>query len=204
MITLENFKTLFPTISAASEWHNVLSTELPQFNITTPERIAAFLSQCAVETGGWKYFEENMNYTAKRMIQVWPNIFNEQLARQCDHNPQMVANNAYANRMGNGDVASGDGWKFRGRGPIHLTGRDNYTAFSKDINVAKILDIPDLLVADKNISILSALWFWDKNKLNVYADTKDIVKLTKRVNGGSNALAERKALFDKILAKAAV
>lgn len=199
MLTLQQFQKLFPKADAA--WQMEFTKLPPEYVINTPERIAAFISQCGVETAGYTQFEENLNYSAKRMVQVWPKIFTKELADKCDHNKQLVANYAYANRMGNGDPQSGDGWKFRGRGPIHLTGRDNYTAFAKQTfdKPDKIIDNPDLLLTDKAISIKSALWFWKTNNLNVIADKSDVVKLTKRVNGGSNGLAERQALFQKII-----
>lgn len=200
MLTLEQFQSAFPNATDAEEWCAALETTLPEYDITTAERIAAFVSQCGVETGGWRWFEENMNYSAQRMMQVWPRIFNADLAQRCHRKPEMVANYAYGNRMGNGGPETGDGWKFRGRGPIHLTGRKNYTAFATDTfdNPDEILDNPDLVAHDKEVALKSALWFWDINDLNALADTKQITKLSRRVNGGDNGLQERIALFNKL------
>jgi len=121
-----------------------------------------------------------MNYTADRMMAVWPRVFNPTLAQQCHRKPQLVANHAYANRMGNGPPSSGDGWKYRGRGPLHLTGRNNYTAFANAMfdYPEVIIDNPDLVLTDKSVSIMSACWFWNTNKLNALADAKDITRLS--------------------------
>ena len=200
MITVDQFSELFPEADSPEEWVMALEASLPDYEIDTPERVAAFISQCAVETGGWRWFEENMNYSAQRMMQVWPRIFNKALAQKCHRNPEMVANYAYANRMGNGGPETGDGWRFRGRGPIHLTGRNNYTAFAEDEfeEPGFILDNPDMVALEKDIAIKSALWFWDKNGLNDLADSKQITKLSRRVNGGDNGLQERIRLFNVI------
>lgn len=201
MITIEWFSSIFP--NAEEDWVEVLNMHLPDYDINTNERIAGFLSQCGVESAGWTKFEENMNYSADRMMVVWPRIFNKELAKQCHRKPQLVANFAYANRMGNGSPESGDGWKYRGRGPIHLTGKKNYIAFSQDTFGERADDIisnPDLLTEDKHVSLASALWFWDINNLNDVADSQDVKKLTKIINGGYNGLPERIALYDKVLA----
>ena len=200
MLTPDQFQSVFPNATDPEGWCAALEQSLPEYGIDTPKRIAAFVSQCGVETGGWRWFEENMNYSAQRMMQVWPRVFNAELAQKCHRKPQLVANYAYANRMGNGGPDTGDGWKFRGRGPIHLTGRKNYTAFATDTfdNPDEILDNPDLVAQDKEIALKSALWFWDINDLNALADTKQITKLSRRVNGGDNGLQERIALFNKL------
>lgn len=202
MLTADQFQTLFPKCVAPQEWSDTLSIVLPEHGIDTAERVAAFVSQCGVETGGWRWFEENMNYSADRMTVVWPRIFTPELAKKCHRNPELVANHAYANRMGNGNPASGDGWKFRGRGPIHLTGRNNYTQFATEMfaNPDEILDNPDLVAQEKEISILSAVWFWRINNLNALADKQDIQRLSRRVNGGTNGLHERLELFEKVYA----
>ena len=201
MISGEQFQEWFPRAIDPFDWADALNQNLPLYDITTPKRIAAFISQCAVETGGWRWFEENMNYSADRMMVVWPNRFDRTLADICHRRPELVANHAYANRMGNGDPESGDGWRFRGRGPIHLTGRNNYTRFAEDTfdDPFVILDNPDLVAHDKDISLKSALWFWDINGLNSLADAGMITKLSRKVNGGNNGLKERLALFDVIL-----
>lgn len=201
MISVDQFVQLFPRAQDPDQWCELFDQLLPQYDITTPERIAAFLSQCAVETGGWTKFEENLNYSADRMMQVWPRIFTPDLAAKCHRNPEMVANYAYANRMGNGGPGSGDGWKYRGRGPIHLTGKNNYESFAIQTfaDPSVIMDDPDVVAHDKQIALQSALWFWDINKLNSLADATDISKLSRKVNGGTNGLDMRIAMFDQVL-----
>jgi putative chitinase len=202
MITVQQFSNVFPYAVDPDQWVAAFEDNFDDHQINTRERIAAFISQCGVETGGWRWFEENMNYSAQRMQQVWPHIFTPELAQKCDHNPELVANYAYANRMGNGGPETGDGWRFRGRGPIHLTGRNNYTQFAVDTfgSADQILDNPDLVAYDKDTSLKSALWFWDINNLNELADSKQITKLSGRVNGGDNGLPQRITLFNKIYA----
>jgi putative chitinase len=200
MITLQQFSSVFPNAVDADQWVAAFQDNFDDYQINTPERIAAFISQCGVETGGWRFFEENLNYSAQRMQQVWPKIFTPELAQKCDHNPELVANYAYANRIGNGGPETGDGWRFRGRGPIHLTGRSNYTKFATDTfdSPDQILDNPDLVADDKDVSLKSALWFWTVNNLNDLADGKQITQLSRRVNGGDNGLQQRIDLFNKI------
>lgn len=200
MITPDQFQQLFPDAPDADQWCQVIEELLPRYNIDTPERVSAFLSQCAVETGGWRKFEENMNYSADRIMQVWPRIFDRELALQCHRNPEMVGNHAYANRMGNGGPETGDGWKYRGRGPIHLTGRRNYTMFAETFDdPSLIIETPDVVAEDKHISLISALWFWDINNLNDLADVRQITKLSRKVNGGDHGLPQRIALFQSTL-----
>lgn len=201
-ITPEFFKSVFPTAIEADEWVDALNVTLPTFDIDTLDRVAGFLSQCGAETGGWRWFEENMNYSADRMMQVWPRIFNRELANKCHYKPVLVASYAYGNRMGNGPAETEDGWKFRGRGPIHLTGRNNYLHFARDVypgNEDFIMEDPDVLVTDKSVSIATATWYWTINNINVYADARDVRRMTKAVNGGYNGLDHRQAYYDKIM-----
>ena len=170
-----------------------------KFGIDTPLKLAHFLSQCGHESGGFKITQENLNYSAKGLNGIFKKYFpTMDIAEQYQRNPQKIANKVYSARMGNGNEASGDGYKFRGRGFIQLTGRDNYTAFGKSIN-EDIANNPDL-VATK-YPLLSAAWFWSRNGLNAIADlgsTDDIVtKITKKVNGGVHGLDSRIAKFKK-------
>lgn len=169
-----------------------------KFGINTPERIAHFLSQCAHESGNFKVFTENLNYGAKGLRGIFPKYFHtDALAAAYERKPEKIANKVYANRMGNGDEASGDGWKFRGRGAIQLTGKNNYSEFDKFVD-DDILANPDL-VATK-YPLLSAAFFFHKNNLNAIADKglgSDIVlAMTKRVNGGTHGLEDRQAKFN--------
>jgi putative chitinase len=164
-----------------------------KFQINTPLRLAHFLAQCGHESGGFRVTQENLNYSAKGLAGIFKKYFpTEAAAAPYARNPQKIANKVYANRMANGSEASGDGYKFRGRGYIQLTGRDNYTQFGKAIG-EDIASNPDV-VASK-YSLLSAAWFWSKNGLNKLADIgatdSTVTSITKRVNGGTIGLADR-------------
>jgi len=168
-----------------------------KFGINTSLRLAHFLAQAGHESGGFKITAENLNYSAKGLQGIFKKYFpSESLANDYAKKPQKIANRVYSGRMGNGNEASGDGYKFRGRGYIQLTGRDNYTAFGKSIGVA-IEENPDLV--GTQYALASAAWFWQKNKLNEIADggaTDDVVtKITKKVNGGVIGLDARKKEF---------
>ena len=169
------------------------------YDITTPKRVAGFLSQIGHESGGLAMLEENLNYKAETLMRVWPKRFPTlEFAQQFARNPQKIANSVYANRMGNGDEASGEGWKYRGRGLKQLTGKDNYTAFSKAIGTDFVAD-PDLLLQPVNAA-LSAGWFWSANNLNALADNGDVPGMTKRINGCTIGLEQRQALYAKAMA----
>ena len=164
-----------------------------KFQINTPLRLAHFLAQCGHESGGFRATQENLNYSAKGLMGIFKKYFpTEAIANQYARNPQKIANKVYANRMANGDEASGDGFRFRGRGYIQLTGRANYTEFGKAIG-ENIAANPD--VVSGKYALLSAAWFWSKNGLNRLADggaTDAVVtSITKRVNGGTIGLADR-------------
>ena len=168
------------------------------YDITTPLRVAGFLSQIGHESGGLAMLEENLNYKAETLMRVWPKRFPTlEFAQQYARNPQKIANSVYANRMGNGDEASGEGWKYRGRGLKQLTGKDNYTAFSKAIGTDFVAN-PDLLLEPVNAA-LSAGWFWSANGLNALADKGDVPGMTKRINGGTIGLEQRQALYNKAM-----
>ena len=164
-----------------------------KFNINTPLRLAHFLAQCGHESGGFKVTQENLNYSAKGLMGIFKKYFPTQaLAESYQRQPQKIANKVYASRMDNGNEASGDGYKFRGRGYIQLTGRANYTAFGKAIN-EDIANNPD--VVSGKYALLSAAWFWSKNGLYTLADggssDQVVTSITKRVNGGTIGLPDR-------------
>ena len=164
-----------------------------KFNINTPLRLAHFLAQCGHESGGFKVTQENLNYSAKGLMGIFKKYFPTQaLAESYQRQPQKIANKVYASRMDNGSESSGDGYKFRGRGYIQLTGRSNYTAFGKAIN-EDIANNPD--VVSGKYALLSAAWFWSKNGLNTLADggasDQVVTSITKRVNGGTIGLPDR-------------
>ena len=171
---------------------------LDKFEINTPLRLAHFLAQCGHESGGFKVVSENLNYGAKGLSTIFKKYFTPESAKEYERKPEKIANIVYANRMGNGPQASGEGYKFRGRGYIQLTGKDNYTAFDKTVE-DDILATPEL-VATK-YPLLSAAWFFHKNGLNKIADegATDVVviKVTKRVNGGTIGLSDRIKHFNE-------
>jgi len=160
-----------------------------------PKRIAAFLAQTAHESGGFTAVKENLNYGAKGLMGTFKKYFpNEEIAKQYERQPEKIANRVYANRMKNGDEASGDGFKFRGRGLIQLTGRDNYTRFAKASDMT--LDEVVAYLETPAGAVASAGWFWDVNKLNIYCDKDDFVGLTRRINGGTIGLEDRKHHYE--------
>jgi putative chitinase len=164
-----------------------------KFKIDTPLRLAHFLAQCGHESGGFKVVNENLNYSAKGLLTTFKKYFpDEPTAKLYERKPEKIANIVYASRMGNGDKASGEGWKYKGRGYIQLTGKSNYAAFDK-IVTEDIIATPDL-VATK-YPLLSAAWYWDSRKLNLEADkgaTDAVVTaITKKVNGGTIGLSDR-------------
>lgn len=171
-------------------WYHALEQALPDYDINTPRRVAAFLAQTAHESGGYRAIKENLNYKAESLMRVWPRYFpNIDIARQYAGKQEMIANRAYSNRMGNGSEESGDGWRFCGRGLIQLTGRNNYQAFADSIET-DINDLPEYLATFEG-SVQSACWFWESNNLNQWADANDILTLTKRINGGTLGLDDR-------------
>lgn len=166
------------------------------FNINTPLRQAAFLAQCAHESREFTVTEENLNYSAERLLKVFPRYFKSlEQATLYARNPRAIASYVYANRMGNGPESSGDGFRYRGRGYIQLTGHDNYMQYAA-ATASDALNNPDL-VSGPDGAALSAGWFWSKNGLNLLADKDDFLGITRRVNGGLNGLEERMAYYHK-------
>ena len=174
------------------EWYEGLCNQLPQFAIVTPARVAGFISQCQHESADFTALSENLNYSAKGLAGTFRKYFpSEAEATPYARKPEKIANRVYANRMGNGAEASGDGYKFRGRGLVQLTGRANYTQCSKDLfGDDCLVQNPDL-VCEPEYAVLSACWFWHKNRLNDICDKGDVVLLSKRINGGTLGLADR-------------
>jgi putative chitinase len=183
------------------DWYNAMVTQLPQFDVVTPERVAAFVAQCAHESLDFTKLSENLNYSSDALVKLFPTHFHGD-AGDYNRQPEKIANRIYENRTGNGPEASGDGWKYRGRGPIQLTGKSNYKQFATDFfeDPETVMDDPDLVTDDIPTSLYSALWFWNKNKLNNYADSGDIKGMTKVINGGYIGLDERIAHYNKAIA----
>lgn len=167
------------------------------FELNTPRRVAHFLAQTSHESGGYRRLEENLSYSAERLVEVWPNRFTPALAARCAHRPELIANTVYSSRMGNGEADSGDGWKYRGRGILQITGRSSYGACGEYFSL-DLLNDPDRLAEDRQMAGLSAGWFWRTNGCNDLADDDDIEALTKRINGGLTGLDQRRALYERI------
>ena len=190
ILTREQLSELLPGNPYLDYWYSALERCLPDYDINTPQRVAAFIAQCAHESGGFKFLKENLNYRAESLVKVWPRHFPSlDVARQYARKPEKIANKAYASRMGNGDESSGDGYRFIGRGLIQLTGRNNYQAFADSIET-DINDIPEYLQTFDG-AVQSACWFWETNTLNRWSDTGDIKELTRRINGGYIGLDDR-------------
>jgi putative chitinase len=175
-----------------NEWYDAMVIQLPQFLVITPERVAAFVAQCAHESADFTVLSENLNYSADGLMKLFSKYFPNG-AKDFHRQPQKIANRIYANRMGNGPEESGEGYKFRGRGPIQLTGKSNYQKFASDFfeDPETVINDPDLVTDDVPTSLYSALWFWNKNNLNKYADAGDIKGMTKVINGGYIGLEDR-------------
>jgi putative chitinase len=186
-------------------WAEKMMQILPDYSINNNLRLAHFLTQICHESNYCQELSENLNYSSLSLLKIWPKYFNSDLAnkygRNNNHpaNQQAIANIAYANRLGNNNEASNDGYKYRGRGLIQVTGKTNYMQLSQDLFTDnRLLDNPDLLITNKEISIKSACWFWQKNNLNVLADQENIVAITKIINGGQNGLEHRKQILQEM------
>lgn len=194
MLTLQQFTQIFGTVKEAQAIVNALNEQMPRYNINTYDRVCAFLAQLGHESGYFVHRVENLNYSANGLRKIFVRHFpTDAIAQQYARQPIRIASRVYANRMGNGDEASQDGWKFRGRGYIQLTGRNNYTACGRYLGRDLVAD-PDYLMSIEG-AVVSAGWFWEVNKLNAFADARDMKTLTRRVNGGFNGLAHRMELY---------
>ena len=196
-ITQQQLSAMLPGNPYIEHWCEALNKILPDYDISTPARIAAFVAQTAHESGGYTALHENLNYQAASLCRVWPSHFNAGNADQYAHNPERIANRAYSGRMGNGDEASGDGWRFCGRGLIQLTGKSNYQAFADSVQMS-IDDVPAYLQTFEG-AIQSACFFWENTNLNAVADTGDIEHMTKIINGGTLGLEDRTARYNHAL-----
>lgn len=180
-----------------AQWYGPLCDILPKYGITTKLRVAGWLSQCGHESGDFKFVQENLNYGAKGLLGVFPKYFpSQQLAESYERKPEMIANKVYGGRMGNGPEASGDGWKFRGRGLIQVTGKENYTKCSQALyGNTVLLENPDIL-SEVDGAIRSACWYWNSRSLNADADKGDVMALTRKINGGTHGLDDRQRRYD--------
>ena len=178
------------------KWLEPLQETFEKYQINTPKRQACFIGQCMHESGGFKFLKENLNYSAKALMNTWPSRFPDMdTAEKFERNPEKIANKVYSGRMGN--TEDGDGAKFIGRGLIQLTGKDNYKAFGEAIG-EDLVSTPQL-VEEPRYAALSAGWFWNKRGLNALADIMDITTLTVRINGGKIGIDDRIAKINKAL-----
>ena len=181
-----------------NEWFEALTAILPEYEINSPRRVAAFIAQCAHESGGFRALKENLNYKAASLRKVFPRYFpDDAIAAAYANKPEMIANRVYGNRMGNGPEDSGDGFRYCGRGLIQLTGKDNYTWFAESIETP-LEDITGYLGTFEG-AVQSACWFWENNTLNKEADAGDIKTMTRKINGGYIGLEDRVKHYEHAL-----
>jgi len=197
-ITREQLSQIIPKNPYIDQWCNALNQLLPDYGINTPQRVAAFLAQCAHESGNFVFLKENLNYRAVTLRKLFSKYFpNDQLAEQYANRPnkaEAIANRIYANRMGNGPEESGDGFRYCGRGLFQLPGRNNYEAFADSIE-----STPEEVSAYLETfegAVQSACWFWETNNLNQFADADDIKTMTRRINGGFIGLGDREKHYE--------
>ena len=198
MITAEQFAQIFPHNKDPQGWVDSMNDVFPKYGIDQPHRIAAFLAQCGHESAGWSVFEENLNYSAEGLCKIFGSHFHGiEDANNYARQPELIANRIYSNRMGNGDEASGDGYKFCGRGLIQLTGKDNYQGFADSLGIS-VEEASEYMETFEGC-VQSACWFWETNNLNQWADAADMVTLTKKINGGTLGLEERQHFYHDIV-----
>ena len=192
-LTKDQLRKLLPRNPYIDQWHSALSQLLPEYNINTPQRIAAFVAQCAHESGNFMVLRENLNYRAVTLRKIFPKYFpTDAMANEYASKPnkqEAIANLVYANRMGNGGPETGDGWRYAGKGLIQLTGKSNYTWFAASLQIP-VEEASEYLLTFEGAA-QSACWFWETNKLNQWADKGDILTLTKRINGGTIGIQDR-------------
>ena len=191
-LTVAQLKQIIPENKNAEQWHKALITFMPAYDINTTPRIAAFLAQCAHESGGFNTIRENLNYRPDALVKIFGKYFDLPTAQKycaLPNKQEAIANRIYANRMGNGNEQSGDGYRYCGRGLIQLTGKENYSRYSQSLKINLDEVIKNLSTVEGCVQ--SACWFWKTNNLNQWADKGDILTLTKRINGGTIGLDDR-------------
>lgn len=193
ILTKQKLNELIPKNPYLDYWFNALDQLLPDYQIDTPQRVAAFVAQCSHESGSFRIIRENLNYRWQSLRKLFPKYFpTDELAQRYASMPnkqEAIANRIYANRMGNGPEESGDGFLYRGRGLIQLTGKENYSWFAASLGIS-VCEATEYLETFEGAA-QSACWFWETNNLNQWADKDDILTLTKRINGGTIGLEDR-------------
>jgi putative chitinase len=196
VITNSQLKQILSTNDKTDEWVHICNTFLPRYGINNVNRIASFLAQTGHESLDFTVLKENLNYSMSGLRRTFRKYFpTDALAKEYARQPTKIANRVYANRMGNGSEASGDGWKYRGKGLIQLTGKSNHEEFAKSKNMS-LDEVIDYLLT-KEGAFESACWFWNKRNLNPLADAANTTQITKLINGGHNGLGDRLARFTK-------
>jgi len=199
-LELDHLRACFPQAKSQhlEKFLEGINETFEHFEINTPQRCAMFLAQTAHESGNFATTQENLNYSAKGLMGIFKKYFpTVDSTISYERKPERIANRVYANRMGNGSESSGEGYKYRGRGLIQLTGKDNYTNCGRALGL-DLVSNPDQ-VADNPVAVLSAGWFWDTRKLNTWADQNDVLTVTKKINGGTIGLNDRTAHYHHIL-----
>lgn len=198
MLITEPMLRTVTTPALAAKWCAALNETCERFAIDSPRRIAGFISNVAHESAGFKFVVENLNYSAAALMRVWASRFPTlEVAQQYAMQPEKIANYVYASRMQNGDETSGDGWKYRGRGLIQLTGKANYLAYSLACD-NEAYQHPEIVEQD-HYAAEAAGWFWDSKNLNALADAQDVVGICRKINGGLNGLDDRQMKYSQIL-----
>lgn len=198
ILTLNKLERILVGNSNVDEWYRALTENIYFFEIDNEKRIAAFLAQTSHESMNYTRVIENLNYRWTSLRSVFPKYFpNDSLAKKYAHDQRAIANRVYANRMGNGPESSGDGWRYRGRGLIQLTGKYNYKKFGDSLGIS-LSEVPDFLETFDG-AVISACWYWENKDLNYYADNDDIKSITKLINGGYIGLEDRIRKYSKIL-----
>jgi len=196
-ITESQLQQCLPTNRSVSAWYPIVVSTLTKYSITTLNRVAAFLAQTAHESMDWNILQENLNYSENGLLVTFSKYFNTTTAAQYARQPQKIANRVYANRMGNGPESSGDGWNFRGRGLIQITGKSNYQSIGTVMG-QNLISNPDLLMAHAG-ALESACVFWSQKGLNTLADAGNTRAITIKINGGTLGLSEREANYTRNL-----
>ena len=202
MITLEQFSAMIPKNKESKEWYDIAVDMFAKYDITTPLRIAGFMAQCAHESADFTALEENLNYREETLNKIFPRYFGagKRNAAEYAKNPEKIANYVYMDEFRSkqgamGNTQAGDGWRFRGRGIKQLTGRNNYTAFAKTVNMSA--EEAAAYLETKKGAFESACWFWKTNNIASFADKDDIVGMTKRINGGTIGLDDRQSRYNR-------
>jgi putative chitinase len=194
LMTLEKLAKCIPTNSDVPEWYAVYTKVLPTYGIMGELREAHFIAQMGHESADFKFLVENLNYSAQGLLKTFPKYFTPSQAARYARKPQMIASRVYANRMGNGTEASGEGWQYRGRGIIQITGKYNYSEYAKYKGMSGPAEAVDYLMT-KEGAMDSACWYWMTRNLNALADRDDLISITKKINGGLKGFDDRKIRY---------